>query len=97
MCITYSREAWIEGTTGGGRHGRDSTTNERGLERGTNMMSWREIPLSVYMQGGRGYRHEEIFLCDVCVGMCGCEKITRLGGRGEALGLVPSRATLVGP
>ena len=50
----------------------------------------------------------EFFLCGVCVGMCGCEKITGPGGRGcvttcgpvgrgEALGLVPSCATLVGP
>ena len=31
MCITYSREAWIEGPTGG--RGRDSTRNESGLER----------------------------------------------------------------
>ena len=31
MCITYSREAWIEGSAGG--RGRDSTRNERGLER----------------------------------------------------------------
>ena len=41
------------GADGGGR-GRDSTRNESGLERETNMMSWRVIPLSVYMQGGRG-------------------------------------------
>ena len=53
MCITYSREAWIEGPAGGGR-GRDSTRNESALERETNMTSWREIPLSVYMQEGRG-------------------------------------------
>ena len=25
---------------------------------------------------------EYIFVCGVCVGMCGCEKITRHGGRG---------------
>ena len=31
VCITYSREAWIEGPTKG--HGRDSTRNESGLER----------------------------------------------------------------
>ena len=49
VCITYSREAWIEGPTGG----RDSTRNESGLERETNMTSQRGIPLSVYMQGGR--------------------------------------------
>ena len=43
VCITYSREAWIEGPTGGG-HGRDSTRNESGLERETNMTSRGEIP-----------------------------------------------------
>ena len=83
---------------GGGRgRGRDSTRNESGLERETNMMSRREIPLSVYMQGGRDKGTRRIFLCGVCVGMSGCEKITRPGGRGEALGSVPSCATLVGP
>ena len=51
VCITYSREAWIEGTAAGG-HGGDSTRNESGLERETNMTSQQEIPLSVYMQGG---------------------------------------------
>ena len=81
VCITYSREAWIEGPIGG--RGRDSTRNGSGLERETNMMSPQEIPLSVYMQGGvdRGTRRI-FFLCGVCVGMCGCEKITRHGGRG---------------
>ena len=40
---------------GGGRgRRRDSTRNESGLERETNMTSRREIPLSVYMQGGSG-------------------------------------------
>ena len=33
MCIMYSREAWIEGPAAGGTRGRDSTRNERGLER----------------------------------------------------------------
>ena len=32
VCITYSREAWIEGPTGGGGVG-VSTRNESGLER----------------------------------------------------------------
>ena len=32
VCITYSREAWIEGPTRGGGRGRDSTRNESGLE-----------------------------------------------------------------
>ena len=32
VCITYSREAWIEGPAGRG-HGRDNTRNESGLER----------------------------------------------------------------
>ena len=40
VCITYSREAWIEGPMGG----RDSTSNESGLERETNMTSQQEIP-----------------------------------------------------
>ena len=45
VCITYSREAWIEGPTGGGGgRGRDSTRNESGLERETNMTSRQEIP-----------------------------------------------------
>lgn len=44
VCITYSREAWIEGPAGGGGRGRDSTRNESGLERETNMMSRQEIP-----------------------------------------------------
>ena len=45
VCMTYSREAWIEGPTGGGR-GRDSTRNESGLERDreTNMTPRQEIP-----------------------------------------------------
>ena len=33
VCITYSREVWIEGPTGEGGRGRDSTRNESGLER----------------------------------------------------------------
>ena len=52
MCITYSREAWIEGPTGG----RDSTRNEGGLERERDeydVTTRDSIPLSVYMQGGR--------------------------------------------
>ena len=32
VCITYLREAWIEGPAGEGR-GRDSARNERVLER----------------------------------------------------------------
>ena len=73
VCITYSREAWIEGPTGG--RGRDSTRNESGLERETNMTSCRK---------GEGIEAPgEIFcVCGVCVGMCGCEKIMRRGGRG---------------
>ena len=52
VCITYSREAWIEGPMGG--RGGDSTRNESGLERETNMTSRREIPFGVYMHGVRG-------------------------------------------
>ena len=59
VCITYSRESWIEGPTGG--RGRDSTRNESGLyiERDEYDITIRDsIPLSVYMQGGgnRGTR-----------------------------------------
>ena len=45
VCITYSREAWIEGSVGGGR-GSDSTRNESGLqrEREMNITSRRGIP-----------------------------------------------------
>ena len=45
------------------------------------MTSRREIPLSVYMQGGadRGTRRIYFCVCGVCVGMCGCEKIMRPG------------------
>ena len=41
VCITFSREAWIEGPAGG--RGGDSTRNESGLEREreTNMTSRR--------------------------------------------------------
>ena len=46
VCITYSREAWIEGPAGGG----DSMRNERDEYDVTTRDS---IPLSVYMQGGR--------------------------------------------
>ena len=68
MCITYSREAWIEGPTGG--RGRDSTRNESGLERETNMTSRQEIPLSVYMQGGGNRGTRRNFLCVVFVLVC---------------------------
>ena len=57
------------GADGGGR-GRDSTRNESGLERETNMTSRREIPLSVYMQGGRGYRGTRRIFCVVSVLVC---------------------------
>ena len=66
VCITYSREAWIEGPIGGG-HGTDSTRNESGLERKTNMTSRREIPLSVYMQGGVDRGTRRIFFCVWCL------------------------------
>ena len=54
VCIMYSREAWIEGPTGG--RGRGSTRNESGLERERDeydVTTRDSIPLSVYMQGGR--------------------------------------------
>ena len=78
------------GADGGrGGSGRDSTRNESGLEREREREEYDvttrdSIPLSVYMQGGGGIEAPgEIFcVCGVCVGMCGCEKITRPGGRG---------------
>ena len=59
-------------------------------------------------KGGGIEARGEKNLCGVCVGMCGCEKITRPRGGGcvtasgpvgldEALGSVLSCATLVGP
>ena len=57
MCVYYVFERGIDREAGGGRgRGRDSTRIERGLEREreTNRMSPREMPLSVYMQGGSG-------------------------------------------
>ena len=65
--------------------GRDSTRNESGLERETNMTSRQEIPFPrVCICKGEGIEAPgEIFcVCGVCVGMCGCEKIMRRGGRG---------------
>ena len=80
MCITYSREAWIEGPTGG--RGRDSTRNESGLERDEYDVTTRDsIPLSVYMQGGGNRGTSRNFLRVWCL-CCGCEKIMRCGGRG---------------
>ena len=78
--------------------GRDSTRNQMGLERERYEydVTARDSLECVYARE-EGIEARGDFLCGVCVGMCGCEKITRLGGRGEALGLVPSRATLVGP
>lgn len=83
MCITYSREAWIEGPTGG--RGRDSTRNESGLERERDEydVTARDSLECVYARGEGIEAPGEIFcVCGVCVGMCGCEKIMRRGGRG---------------
>ena len=49
----YVFERVMDRGTDRGR-GKDSTRNESGLEREMNMTSQREIPLSVYMQGGSG-------------------------------------------
>ena len=65
VCITYSREAWIEGPTGG--RGRDSMRTESALEREMNITSRREIPLSVYMQGGGNRGTRRNFLCVWCL------------------------------
>ena len=66
----YVFERGMDRGADGGR-GRDSTRNESGLERETNMTSRQEIPLSMYIQGGRGQRHQEnIFFCVVSVLVC---------------------------
>ena len=51
VCVYYVFERCMDRGVDRGC-GRDSTRNESGLERETNMTSRREIPLSVYMQGG---------------------------------------------
>ena len=53
MCVYYVFERGMDRGAARGR-GRDNTRNESDLEREMNMTSRREIPLSVYMQGGRG-------------------------------------------
>ena len=68
-----------------GGHGRDSTRNESGLERERDEYDARtrdSLPLSVYLQGGGDRGTRRFFVCGVCVGMCGCEKITRTRDRG---------------
>ena len=49
VCITYSREAWIEGPTGG--RGRDRTRNESGLERDEYDITARDSLECVYARG----------------------------------------------
>ena len=81
VCIMYLREAWIEGPTGG--RGRDSTRNESGLERDEYDVTARDSLECVYARGEGIDAPGEIFcVWCVCVGMCGCEKIMRCGGRG---------------
>ena len=53
MYYVLERGMYRGADEGRGR-GRDSTGNESALERDTNRMSQREMPLSVYVQGGRG-------------------------------------------
>ena len=66
MCVYYVFERGMDRGAGGGGRGRDSTRNECGLrERETNITSRREIPLSVYMQGGGDRGTSRIFF--VCV------------------------------
>ena len=70
------------GAEGGGR-GRDSTRNESGLERDEYDVTTRDALECVYARGEGIEAPGEIFcVCGVCVGMCGCEKIMRRGGRG---------------
>ena len=61
------------GADGGGR-ARDSTRNESGLERETNMMSRREIPFPLVCickgGGNRGTRRNFLCVCVVFVVVC---------------------------
>ncbi len=83
----YVFERGMDRGAGGGR-GRDSTRNERGLEREREReraeydVTARDALECVYARGEGIEARGECFLCGVCVGMCGCEKITRPGGRG---------------
>ena len=54
MCVYYVFERGMDRGTGRGGGVGEIAREMRGLERETNMMSRREILLSVYMQGGRG-------------------------------------------
>ena len=73
------------GADGRGRV-RDSTRNESGLERERRICRHDKRFHSLECVYARGEGIEapgEIFcVCGVCVGMCGCEKIIRRGGRG---------------
>jgi len=82
--VYYVFERGMDRGAGRGR-GRDSTRKESGLERETNMTSRREIPLSVYMQGG-GDRGTRRIFCVWC--LCWCEKVTRCGPEGVSLCVV---------
>ena len=82
MCVYYVFERGMDRGAGGGRgRGRDSTRNERGLER--ERLIWchgDRFPWVCICKGGGDRGTRRFFLCGVCVGLCGCEKITRPGG-----------------
>ena len=67
VCITYSREAWIEGPTGGVVEiAREMRVVQR--ERDEYDVTTRDsIPLSVYMQGGGNRGTRRNFLCVWCL------------------------------
>ena len=71
MCITYSREAWIEGPAGGRGRGRDRTRNERGIERDEYDVTVRDSLECVYARG-EGIEARGVFFVVsvlVCVGV----------------------------
>ena len=70
VCITYSREAWIEGPTGG--RGRDSTRNESGLERERDEydVTARDSLECVYARGEWIEAPGEYILCVWCLCWC---------------------------
>ena len=83
VCVYYVFERGMDRGADRGR-GRDSMRNESGLERDEYDVTARDSLECVYARGEWIEALGEYFVCvcEVCVGMCGCDKITRRGGRG---------------
>ena len=64
MCVYYVFERGMDrGAGGGGGRGRDSTTNERGLERDEYDVMARDALEYVYARGDRGTRRKYFVWC----------------------------------